>query len=289
MIGTVHPPGSAATGLPVGTPVMAGTIDVFAEAFSVGVRRPGDLMIMYGSTIFCAQVLADYYAHPDLWTIVGVEPGTLALAGGTATAGILTSWLRDLMGEADFTTLAEEAARIPLGSEGLLVLPYLAGERTPVLDPEARGLVAGLTLRHTRAHLFRGAYEGIAFGIRQMLDLFDQSTTPALRTIAVGGGVLSPLWTSITTDVIGRSQLIPRYTIGASYEDALLAAIGVGLVDPDTDWTVIDHKVEPDPERQARYETLYPLWRELYPGTRDQMHRMGAWARADLPDLSEPS
>lgn len=277
VIGTVHATGAAATGLPVGTPVMAGTIDAFAEAFSVGVRQPGHLMIMYGSTMFCAQVLSDYQAHPDLWTTTGVEPGTLALAGGTATAGIMTAWLRELMGALDYATLAEEAARVPLGAEGLLVLPYLAGERTPVFDPEARGLIAALTLRHTRAHLFRAAYEGVAFGIRQMTDLFDHLASRADRTVAVGGGAVSPLWTSIVSDVTGHTQLIPRHTIGASYGDALLAAIGTGLVDPSTDWTVIDHKVEPDPERQARYDTLYELWRELYPATREQMHRLAAW------------
>ena len=86
------------------------------------------------------------------------------LTAGTATAGSLTNWLRDLMGGPDFDMLKAEAAEVPLGAEGLLVLPYLAGERTPVFDPDARGLVAGLTLRHSRAHLFRAAYEGIASG-----------------------------------------------------------------------------------------------------------------------------
>jgi xylulokinase len=168
---------------------------------------------------------------------------------------------------------------VPLGAEGLLVLPYLAGERTPVFDPKARGLVAGLTLRHSRAHLFRAAYEGIAFGIRQIPDLFDESVSDVTRTVAVGGGVSSPLWTSIVTDVTGHTQLIPRETIGACYGGALLAAIGTGLVDPKTDWTVIDHKVEPDPARRARRDELYGLWLELYPATREQMHRLAAWAK----------
>jgi xylulokinase len=279
VIGTVHQQAARATGLAAGTPVVTGTIDAFAEAVSVGVRDPGDLMIMYGSTIFLIQVLADYYVHPALWTTAGVEPKTHLLTAGTATAGSLTTWLRDMMGGPDFDTLKAEAAEVPLGAEGLLVLPYLAGERTPLFDPEARGLVAGLTLRHGRAHLFRAAYEGVAFGIRQILDLFDESATPVTRTVAVGGGVNSPLWTSIVSDVSGRTQLIPRETVGACYGDALLAAIGIGAVDPKTDWTVIDHKVEPDPVRRARYDELYPLWRELYPSTRDQMHRLSAWAK----------
>ena len=115
--------------------MVAGTIDAFAEAFSVGVRDPGDLMIMYGSTMFLIQVLADYHVHPALWTTAGVEPDTHMLTAGTATAGSLTNWLRDLMGGPDFDTLKAEAAEVPLGAEGLLVLPYLAGERTPVFDP----------------------------------------------------------------------------------------------------------------------------------------------------------
>jgi xylulokinase len=97
--------------------------------------------------------------------------------------------------------------------------------------------------------------------------------------VAVGGGVNSPLWTSIMSDVTGRTQLIPRQTIGACYGGALIAAIGVGIVEPKADWTVIDHKIEPDPARRARYDELYRLWRELYPATRDQMHRLGAWAK----------
>jgi len=117
VIGTVHQQAAQATGLAAGTPVVAGTIDAFAEAFSVGVRDPGDLMIMYGSTIFLIQVLGDdYYVHPALWTTAGVEAQTHLLTAGTATAGSLTNWLRDLMGGPDFDTLKAEAAEVPLGS-----------------------------------------------------------------------------------------------------------------------------------------------------------------------------
>ncbi len=215
--GTVHARAAAETGLAVGTPVVAGTIDAFAEAYSVGVRDPGDLMIMYGSTMFCIQVLADYYAHPSLRTTAGVELETHLLAGGTATAGSMTNWLRGITGNVDHATMLTEVAQVPVGSDGLLVVPYLAGERTPVFDPHARGVMAGLTLRHSRGHLFRAAYEGIAFSLRHILDLFDESTRPVTRAVAVGGGVHSPLWTSIVSDITGRTQLIPRQTIEASY------------------------------------------------------------------------
>lgn len=231
-------------------------------------------MIMYGSTMFVVQIIADYRATPNLWTTAGVDPYTHALTGGTATAGSLTTWLQTIMGGVDLTSLVAEAAAVPAGSEGLLVLPYLAGERTPIFDPEARGLMAGLTLRHSRAHLLRASYESIAFGVRQMLDLFSDSMAPASRTVAVGGGLRSPVWTSVISDVTGRIQQIPGQSIGACYGSAQFAAIGTGLVPPETDWTKIEREVAPDPANRELYDDLYQTWLELYPATRSQMHRL---------------
>ena len=276
VLGEVSPAAAEQTGLRAGTPVIVGTVDAMAEAFSVGVRAPGDLMIMYGSTMFVSQVLADYLAVPNLWTTAGVDPHTHALTGGTATAGSLTTWMQSLMGGVDLDVLGAEAAAVPAGSEGLLVLPYLAGERTPLFDPEARGLLAGLTLRHTRAHVLRASYEGIGFGVRQMLDLFPSQVGDGGRTVAVGGGIKSSVWTAAVSDITGRTQQMPRHGIGACYGSALLAAIGTGLVPPDTDWTKIEGEVAPDPERRELYEELYRCWRELYPATRPQMHRLTA-------------
>jgi sugar (pentulose or hexulose) kinase len=273
VIGVVHAAAAEVTGLAVGTPVMAGTIDAVAEAFSVGVRHPGDQMLMYGSTMFLVQVIDTYYSDPALWTTAGVEPGTHALAAGTATAGSLVKWLQDTTGGAPFDTLMAEAQAVPPGSEGLLVLPYLAGERTPVFDPLARGVFAGLTLRHGRGHLFRAAYEGISFGIRQMLERFDDAHTGA-RTVAVGGGLRSPIWAQTLSDVTGRVQQVPKQAIGASYGDALLAGIGVGLVPPETDWAQIAHHITPDPGLRGLYDDLYATWCELYPATRDVVHRL---------------
>lgn len=178
------------------------------------------------------------------------------------------------MGGVDLTELVAEAAAVPAGCEGLLVLPYLAGERTPLFDPDARGLMAGLTLRHTRAHLLRASYEGIGFGVRQMLDLFPDPAVTTNRTVAVGGGLRSPVWLSVISDITGRTQQIPREGIGACYGSALLAAIGSELVPAGTDWTTIDHEVVPEPSNRDLYDELYPTWLELYPATRTQMHRL---------------
>ena len=273
VVGTVTAAAADATGVPAGTPVIAGTVDAYSEAFSVGVRRPGDQMLMYGSTMFLVQVIDEYHSDPTLWTTAGVETGSLALAAGTSTAGSLIGWLQSVTGGASFEELMTEAQHVPPGSEGLLVLPYLAGERTPVFDPRARGVVAGLTLRHGRGHLFRAAYEGISFGIRQILERFDDAHS-GLRTVAVGGGLRSPIWAQAVSDITGRPQLVPEQAIGASYGDALLAAIGVGLVPPDTDWAKIAREIKPDPRNRDLYEGLYSTWRELYPATRDQIHRL---------------
>ncbi len=154
---------------------------------------------------------------------------------------------------------------MPAGSEGLLMLPYLAGERTPVFDPQARGVLAGMTLRHGRGHLFRAAYEGIAFGIRQILERFDDAHT-GTRTVAVGGGLQSPVWAQAISDITGRSQLVPEQAIGASYGDALLAAIGVGLVGADTDWAKIAREITPNADNRGLYDELYRTWSRAVPG-----------------------
>ena len=274
VVGTVHAQAAAATGLAVGTPVCAGTVDAWTEAFSAGVRSPGDLMLMYGSTMFFVQVLKELTTHSGLWATSGLTPDAPTLAAGMATSGSLTGWLQSLCGGVPFAQLVEEAAAVPPGSDGLLMLPYFAGERTPIFDPDARGVVAGLTLRHGRGHLFRAAYEGIACGIRHIIELYESTAGPAQRIIAVGGGTQGGLWTQVVTDVIDRPQLVPAQTIGASLGDALLAAIGTGLVPPETDWARIGTRLEPNPANRQLYDDLYADFRELYPATLDITHRL---------------
>jgi xylulokinase len=284
VVGTVTPEAAKATGLQEGTPVAAGTVDAWAEAVSAGVRRPGDFMLMYGSTMFFVKVLRELRVHPKLWTTAGVDPGSYTVAAGMATSGSVTSWLRDLTGGGAYEELVAEASRIPAGADGLLVLPYFAGERTPIFDPQARGVVAGLTLRHGRGHLFRAVYEGIAFGVRQILETMDPDDDRVSRLVAVGGGTEGGLWTQVVSDVCGREQQVPETTIGASYGDALLAAIGTRTVDAATDWARIDHIVTPDPSNRGVYDNLYRAYRELYPATRAHMHLLASLQRSELDD-----
>jgi xylulokinase len=278
VVGRVTTEAAAATGIPAETPVCAGTVDAWSEAVSAGARRPGDLMLMYGSTMFFVMVTDEYVVHDKLWTTAGVQPGTLTLAAGMSTSGILTEWMQRLFGDVAFETLVAEAGEVPAGSEGLLLLPYFAGERTPVFDPDARGVIAGLSLRHGRGHLFRATYEGIGFGIRQIVELLEATGKPIHRIVAVGGGTQGGLWTQIVTDILGRPQVVPAETIGASYGDALLAAVGTGHVAPDTDWARVAITVDPNHEATDHYRRLYETYSQLYPATRDHVHALVALA-----------
>lgn len=205
-----------------------------------------------------------------------------------STSGTLTSWVQDLTGGASFADLVREAEHVPPGSDGLLLLPYFAGERTPIFDPRARGVIAGLTVRHSRGHLFRAVYEGIAFGIRQILELLDTDRTPVNRLVAVGGGTQGGLWTQIVSDITGRSQEVPAQTIGASYGDALMAAIGKGLVPRDTDWARAGRIVTPEPGTRALYDSLYRDYCDLYPATKAIVHRLAKLQEEQSAATSEP-
>jgi xylulokinase len=161
------------------------------------------------------------------------------------------------------------------------MLPYFAGERTPLFDPDARGLVLGLTLRHGRGHLYRAALEGTAFGVRHNLAAMAKARGDVRRLVAVGGGARE-LWTRIVSDVTGHPQQIPRHTIGAAYGDAFLAAVGTGLARQEdiAAWNPVEHTVNPDPATSGVYEELYGLYRSLYPATREAAHTLAARQRA---------
>ena len=274
VVGEVTRKASEATGIPAGTPVAAGTIDAWSEGASVGVQNPGDLMLMYGTTMFMIEILREPLAHPGLWGTTGLLPDTHNLAGGMATSGALTGWLQEISGGISYEELTEEAAAVPPGSNGLVTLPYFAGERTPIFDARARGVISGLTIGHGRGHLYRSLLEATAFGVRHILEYMREAGGGGERLVAVGGGTKGVLWTQIVSDVTGREQELPEETIGAAYGDCLLAARAVGLAEPDTDWSRIVGTVEPDAENREVYDELYRIYRDLYPATREVSHAL---------------
>ncbi len=289
VIGTVSRRAAEETGLAVGTPVTAGTVDAAAEAVSVGVIEPGDLMVMYGTTMFFILVTDRPIPDPRVWATGFVLPGTYDIAGGMATTGALTRWFRDEFagievaaeaggGDNAYASLAKAAERIAAGSDGLICLPYFAGERTPIHDPDARGVFAGLTLSHTRAHLYRAILEGTAYGVRHNVETLRNMGAVPNRLVAVGGGANNRLWLQIVSDAVGAPQIVPERTVGASYGDAFLAGLATGII-PDRaalsrDWVKVAEIVEPREQEQHTYDAYYPVYRSLYDQAREQLHAL---------------
>ncbi len=273
------------TGLAPGTPVAVGTVDAVAEAVSVGAIHPGDLMCMYGTTAFFIQAAAKATSNPTMWAVCHAIPGLYGLAAGMATTGALTRWFRDnfareLLSEDEdaYGTLAREAGDVPPGSLGLMLLPYFSGERTPINDPDARGVICGLTLAHTRGHVYRAVLEGTAYGIAHNLEAMREAGAEASRIVAVGGGAKNALWLQIVSDVSGLPQQVPAQTIGASYGDAFLAGHAAELIPSldtlDSSWVQSGRTVEPDPTAHARYAEYYALYRRLYEDTAQIQHAL---------------
>lgn len=278
--GTVTAEAAAATGLAEGTPVTVGTIDAAAEAVSVGVRRTGDMMMMYGSTIFIIQVMEDRVRDPRLWYAPWLHSGTHASMAGLATSGTLTHWFRDqfaadLPKEAAFATLAAEAGAVPPGAEGLLLLPFFSGERTPIHDPHAKGTFFGLNLTHERGHLYRALLEGIAMGTAHVIETYREIGAAPERILAVGGGTKNAVWLQATSDLGGVPQIVCEKTVGASYGDAFLAACAVGLAEPEdiAHWNPVEREVVS--QDHAVYARQYPLFRKLYEQTKDIARALG--------------
>jgi xylulokinase len=284
--GVVTAEAAAETGIPAGTPVMAGTVDAWAESLAAGVRVPGDLMVMYGSTLFLIAVTAEPLRDESLWSTAGVREDTYSLAAGLATSGTLLAWLRDLTG-ASFDELTAEADAAGPGAGGLLALPYFSGERTPILDPNARGVLCGLTLAHGPGHLARALLEAIAFAVRHNLETFEGAGAPLDRLVAVGGGTQGAVALQAMSDVTGRPQQVCAAGVGACHGDAFLAAIGAGAAGWDDDWSVIDQEVEPRAEHAELYEELYARYRELYPATRDVTHALARIGGEAVNELEE--
>ncbi|GAA2332042.1 FGGY-family carbohydrate kinase [Saccharopolyspora halophila] len=279
VVGRVGADAARETGLPQGLPVTAGTVDAWAESASVGVRDPGDVMLMYGTTMFFVEVLDEIRPHPALWGTCGAYPDTYTLAAGMATSGAVTDWLRGLV-EGDFAQLVSEAGAVPAGSRGLLLLPYFAGERTPILDPDARGALVGLTLEHGRAELYRAALEGIGYGVRHNLEAMARAGGTTRRLVAVGGGTQGGLWTQIVSDITGEEQQIPAETVGAAYGDALLAGVGTGAAEDPDRWNPIVGTVQPNAANLERYDTYFEHYRELYESTKRTAHFLAGEQRA---------
>jgi xylulokinase len=287
--GEVTPKAAEETGLRPGTPVTVGTIDAISEAVSVGVMRPGDLMMMYGTTTFFILIL-DTLVEPEetLWHTPYAVPGLYDFEAGMATTGALTRWFRDNFAQKEladqaaggknaYAVLTAEAEAVPPGSEGLVILPYFSGERTPLNDPQARGVIAGLSLAHGRGHLYRAILEAVAYGVAHNMEAMQAAGARPRRAVAVGGGAKAELLLQIVSDVTGITQELPAQTIGAAYGDAFLAGLATGLVPIEaleSRWVRMARRFVPDQTRHELYQEYYHIYRDLYPHTKEDVRAL---------------
>ena len=281
--GVVHERAAALTGLRAGTPVVGGGGDQAAQAVGVGAVQPGIVALTVGTSGVVFAPLASYAYEPDgrLHAFCHAVPGQWHFMGVMLSAAGSLQWYRDTLApQEDFGKLTDEARNAPPGSEGLIFLPYLTGERTPHPDPLARGAFVGLTARHTRAHLTRAVLEGVAFGLRDSFELIKASPAGLIQEVRVsGGGAKSPLWRQILADVLGVPLVMAEAIEGAAYGAALLAGVGGGVW-PDVQTAAraavkLGERVEPD-EAAGAYEGAYQLYRDLYPMLKPAFHRQAS-------------
>jgi xylulokinase len=280
-----------ATGLKAGTPVVGGGGDQAAQAVGSGIVQAGVISVTSGTSgvVFAHSDQYAFEAQGRLHAFCHAVPGKWHFMGVMLSAGGSFRWLRDSIGDLEKATarltgddpynlLTSEAALAPVGSEGLLFLPYLTGERTPYPDPQARGAFVGLTLRHGKAHLIRSVLEGVSFGLRDSLELIKSLGVPITQVRASGGGARSPLWRQIQADVFGSELVLVNITEGAAYGAALLAGVGGGIyqsVEEAVQATVkVTDRTVPIPEDVRRYEELYPAYRNLYHALKDTFHAL---------------
>ena len=278
--GVVTAEAAEATGLRAGTPVVAGGGDQSANAVGVGVVAEGSVALSLGTSgvIFAATNSAVREPRGRVHAFCHAVPGRWHLMSVMLSAAGSLRWFRDALapGE-DYGSLAGAAAGVEAATDGLFFLPYLSGERSPHPDPLARGAFVGLALRHDRRHLVRAVLEGVAFGLRDGLDLMHEAGVATASEIrASGGGLASPVWRQILADVLDAELVTPSTTEGAAYGAATLAAVGAAWFRdvPEAAAAVVRTTRAAVPgSAVATYGEAYAAYRELYPALAPSFHR----------------
>ena len=283
--GKVTTEAATVTGLCAGTPVIVGSSDAFAELVSVGATATNKLMVMYGSTTCMFMQLSTPVIEEGLWSYHAYEKGLEGVAMCTATSGVVSQWFRDnfaqdlvskenITGENAYSQLIREAQEVPAGSDGIVVLPYFSGERSPIFDPQAKGVVFGLQLSHTRGHLFKSILEGTGYSIRHNLEILGNNGVFPIELIAAGGGIKNKIWLQAVTDICQKPQKVPNIEIGAAYGDAFMAGVGIGThsMNNINSWVSYPETFSPNSGNRGIYDKAYKIYRELYLRNADLMH-----------------
>lgn len=281
------------TGLKAGTPVVGGGGDQASSAVGNGIVLPG----LTSATLGTSGVIFTYTDDPTLdpqgriHTFCHAVPGKWHVMGVTQGAGLSLRWFREQFGASEtwlagrtgvdpYDLIIEQAAKIPPGSEGLLWLPYLMGERTPHLDAQARGMWFGLTAAHTRGHMIRSILEGVAFSLRDSFEIFKELGIPVKQIRASGGGSRSFLWRQIQADIYGKELVTLRTSEGSALGAALLAGVGAKIyssVEESAEAAIqIRERMTPNAANVRTYDRLYQVYRSLYPAVRELAHQLAA-------------
>jgi xylulokinase len=289
VVGYVSRAAADACGLAAGTPVVAGMTDGTAASVEAGLVQVGDAVEMTGQSTVLLVCSDRPYLGDALIPLGHALPGRYLVVGALVATGGALRWFRDQLGEPEriaaaqrgidpFDLLTAAAAASPPGANGLIFLPYLFGERSPIWDSAARGVFCGLTLATQKRDLVRAILEGAAYGLRQNVEAAAAAGFPLATLACVGGGARSPLWTQIKADVLGRPVRVPKTATGAPLGDAIVAAVGVGLY-PAVEAAVAQMvqpgvAYAPQPEPAACYDALYRVYTGLYPALKSSFHAL---------------
>jgi xylulokinase len=293
--GQVSAEAALLTGLKAGIPVVGGGGDQAASAVGNGIVSPG----LTSATLGTSGVIFTYTDTPKLdpkgriHTFCHAVPGKWHVMGVTQGAGLSLRWFREQFGASEawyaretgedvYELIIREAQRVPPGSDGLLFLPYLMGERTPHLDAQARGMWFGLTAAHTRGHLIRAILEGVAFSLRDSLEIFRELEIPVEQIRASGGGSRSLFWRQIQADIYGREVVTLRESEGSAFGAALLAGVGSRIFssveESAREALQVRERLSPMKENVELYGRQYGVYRELYPTVKVLVHQLGGSA-----------
>jgi len=291
VVGEITVEGSKLCGLKKGTPVCAGGVDAPVAALSLGCLEDGDHAAMVGTST-CWNIIQDELRlTPKLinYPHVAYDREKIYTFGGSATSGGMLRWFRDQFGQLEvslgsqvglraYQILDLEAEKIPPGSDGLIILPYFMGERTPIWDPYAKGVIFGLTLSHTRAHVFRALMEGAAYALRHNVETAKANNIPLKPKMGlVDGGAKSQLWRKIFADVTGYPQVYVAGSPGTPLGDALLSGVGTGVLkgyEVIKEWVKTVEVQEPNPEASKIYDKYYRLYLKLYESNRKNFEEL---------------
>ena len=276
IVGKVTAEAACATGLKTGIPVIAGSADHVASTLSAGIIKEGDLLIKFGGAgdiLYCTETIR---TSPRLFFDYHIVPDHYLINGCMAASGSLVKWylgdILDNYGGTALKELDEEASKIPPASDGLVILPYFLGEKTPIFDPLAKGVMFGLTLSHTKAHIFRACLEAVIYGFKHHIDTIKDIGYSPEHIIATNGGSRSKFWCQIAADVLNKEiRAYPSHP-GSALGVAFLAGMAVGAFDSweDIHLFLQDYRTySPDSESAKIYERSYKIYRDLYERTKD--------------------